>query len=111
MMIVIFCDIQTIDLDTGYNQLKGQQTARHPSRHKNKPHLKSKTGAVAFSADQRAKQKEKDYISRSLSKSELRMIYSLCLLMESKNNFALLSVFYCFGKSYQYSRFLFFTAE
>ena len=50
-------------------------------------------GAVAFSADQRAKQKEKDYISRSLSKPRLPMKYSLCLLMESKNNFALLSVF------------------
>ena len=50
-------------------------------------------GTVAFSADQRAKQKEKDYISRSLSKPRLPMKYSLCLLMESKNNFALLSVF------------------
>ena len=49
-------------------------------------------GAVAFSADQRAKQK--DYISRSLSKPRLPMKYSLCLLMESKNNFALLSVFF-----------------
>ena len=48
--------------------------------------------AKSNSADQRAKQKEKDCISRGLSKSELHMEYSLCFFDDIENNFALLSV-------------------
>ena len=55
--------------------------------------VKPKKGLSHLAQTKEQNNKEKDYISQSLSKLRLSMKYSLCLLIESKNNFALLSVF------------------